>query len=117
MARKKKDADSPLFNTKTTTAPCVPALRDAVNKWRAEKYPGATKTTHQLLNYWFEADHRLPDGRRFAYHYSQRHAIETNLILFGADILARRRRRPIDTDTPVGDQLVRLAAGSCARAG
>lgn len=35
-----------------------------------------------MLNYWFHTDHRLLDGRKFAYHYSQRHAIETLIYLY-----------------------------------
>ncbi len=35
MARKKKTPAAPLFDVKTTTAPCVPALRDRVDRWRA----------------------------------------------------------------------------------
>ena len=56
---RRSDADSPLFDAKTTTAPCVPALRDAVNQWRTDDYPGATATTRRLLNHWFLTDHRL----------------------------------------------------------
>jgi type III restriction enzyme len=67
MARKRTAAPTQpaLFDVKTTTAPCVPAIRDAVNKWRADGYPGATETSRRLLNYWFETDHRMGDGRKF----------------------------------------------------
>ena len=50
MARKK--AAAPLFDAKTTTAPCVPAIRDKVAAWRTDDYHGATDTTRtppQLL--------------------------------------------------------------------
>ena len=56
---RKKPVQPALFDVKTTTAPCVPALRDAVSQWSADDYPGATETTRQLLNYWFLAGHRL----------------------------------------------------------
>ena len=93
MGRKqsRSPAEPVLFNAKTMTAPCVPAIRDAVNKWRADGYPGATATTRRLLNHWFLTDHRLPDGRRFAYHYSQRHAIETLIYLFEVAKVRRQK--------------------------
>ena len=90
MARKKKPADpsAPLFDARLTTAPCVPAIRDKVERGGAAGYPGATDTTRRLLNYWFLTDHRLPNGRKFAYHYSQRYAIET------LDLPLRSRQGP-----------------------
>ncbi|HYT89707.1 MAG TPA: DEAD/DEAH box helicase family protein, partial [Gemmataceae bacterium] len=83
MARKKTaDTATPLFDVKTATAPCVPAIRDKVQQWRDAGYPGVTETTHTLLNYWFRTDHRLPNGRKFAYHYSQQYAVETLIYLY-----------------------------------
>lgn len=79
-----------LFDVRTTTAPCVPALRERVENWCLEGYRGATDTTRRLLNWWFRTDHRLPDGRRFAYHYSQQHAVETLVYLYE---VARVRRQ------------------------
>ena len=64
------------------TAPCVPAIRRAVDDWRVANYPGVTDTTRTLLNYWFKTDHRLPNGRPFVYHDSQRSAIETLIYLY-----------------------------------
>jgi type III restriction enzyme len=90
MGRKKKSDAAPLFDVKTTTAPCVPAIRDKVNAWREAGYPGASDTTQRLLQYWFHTDHRLPGGRKFAYHYSQQHAIETLVYLYE---IARVRRQ------------------------
>ena len=57
-----------LLEARVTTAPCVPAIRKAVEDWRQEKYKGATATSRQLLNYWFHTEHRLRDGSTFAYH-------------------------------------------------
>jgi type III restriction enzyme len=34
------------------------------------------------LNFWFKTDHRLPNGRKFAYHQSQPEAIETLIYLY-----------------------------------
>jgi len=77
----KNQAD--LFNLtdRLHTAPCVPALREAVKAWRAGGYKGATDTTRTLLNWWFETDHRLPNGFPFVYHQSQREAVETLVFI------------------------------------
>ena len=71
------------------TAPCVPAIRLAVEKWRSGGYDGTTGTTRVLLNHWFRRDHLLPDGTPFAYHKAQREAIETIVYLYES---ARVRR-------------------------
>ena len=95
MPRKKKtDATAaPMFDVKLTTAPCVPAIRDKVDAWRASRYEGASDTTRQLLNYWFHTDHRLFDGRKFAYHYSQQRAVETLIYLY--EIAKVRRQKSL----------------------
>jgi type III restriction enzyme len=72
------------------TAPCVPALREAVKAWRAGGYKGITDTTRLLLNHWFYSDHRLPDGRPFRYHPSQQDAIETLIFAFEFEKVRRR---------------------------
>src|SRR6266545_4169887 len=71
-----------LFQANVRTAPCVPAIRTAVEEWRARNYRGATDTSQALLNYWFLTDHRRPTTRLFRYHDSQREAIETLIYLF-----------------------------------
>ena len=55
MARKGNPHQSELFEDilLSRTAPCVPALREAVASWRASDYKGITDTTRELLNYWF----------------------------------------------------------------
>ena len=58
--------------------------------WRKDNYRGASETTRRLLNYWFRTDHRLADGRKFAYHYFQQHALETLVYLYE---VARVRRQ------------------------
>lgn len=68
--------------SKLRTAPCVPALREAVKAWRAGGYKGTTETTRRLLAYWFESDHRLANGTRFKYHEAQRVAIETLIFVW-----------------------------------
>ncbi|HSV49154.1 MAG TPA: DEAD/DEAH box helicase family protein [Candidatus Acidoferrales bacterium] len=67
------------------TGPCVPAIRQAVDEWVKSAYTepeGCTETTKTLLNYWFHSDHRLPNGKPFAYHTAQREAMETLVYLF-----------------------------------
>ena len=82
-----------LLEARVTTAPCVPALRKAVENWRVARYDGATVTTRQLLNYWFYTDHRLRTGGRFRYHDAQREAMET--LVFVYEIAKTRRHRDL----------------------
>lgn len=78
------DAQESLLNvtSKLRTAPCVPALREAVKAWKVGGYKGTTDTTKRLLTFWFENDHRLANGVRFAYHPAQREAIETLIFVW-----------------------------------
>lgn len=96
MPRRKKDSDlaqKDLLNVAVQlhTAPCVPALREAVKQWRDDGYKGATDTTRLLLNYWFKSDHRSPNGRPFAYHYFQREAIETLIYVWEIEKVRSRK--------------------------
>ena len=66
-------------------ASLVPKIRQAVDQWRAEGYPGITKTTGRLLQYWFQQDHRVKKGKRgqeFGYFFCQREAIETLIYIY-----------------------------------
>lgn len=75
----------------THTAPCVPAIREAVKGWREKGYKGATDTSKELLKYWFAPDgHMLPTGRRFSYHPFQREAIETLIYLWEVEKVRTR---------------------------
>ncbi len=74
-----------------STAPCVPALRNAVGAWRENDYRGVTETTRQLLNFWFRTDHKLPNGRRFSYHLAQREAIETLVYVYEVEKVRTRK--------------------------
>jgi type III restriction enzyme len=78
-------------SSKLRTAPCVPALREAVKAWRAGGYKGTTETTKRLLAYWFKTDHRLSNGVRFAYHPAQREAIETLVFAWEYEQVRTRR--------------------------
>jgi hypothetical protein len=94
LPRKKKaaTASGPLFAAKTTTAPCVPAIREKVDQWRAADYPEASDTTRRLLHYWFHTDHRLADGRKFKYHPFQQQAVETLVYLYEVAKVRRQKQ-------------------------
>jgi type III restriction enzyme len=98
-----------------STAPCVPAIREAVKAWRERKYKGATGTSCELLNWWFETDHRLVNGRRFEWHYFQREAIETLIYLWEVEKVRSRKdlleqyARNLDLRLPIHDDFVRYA--------
>jgi len=97
MARKKRavaDASQPdLLDvaSRLRTAPCVPALREAVKAWAADGYKGITDTTRILLNYWFSSDHKLPTGAPFRYHRSQQEAIETLIFVWECEKVRSRK--------------------------
>jgi len=94
MARKKaNNKQGDLFNIQEqlSTAACVPAIREAVKAWRADKYKGITETTRELLNFWFFTDHILLDGTTFRYHTAQREAIETLIYIFEVKKIRTRK--------------------------
>lgn len=95
MARAKKSVpdDAALFDitAQLRTAACVPAIRRAVTDWRTAGYPGTTGTTKLLFNHWFNSDHRLKNGRPFAYHVSQREAIESLVFVWEAERVWSRK--------------------------
>jgi type III restriction enzyme len=92
--RVRTDAPQPsLLEPALKTAPCVPAIREAVRGWAGGGYRGVTPTTRTLLNYWFRADHRLPNGEKFAYYPFQREAIETLIYLY--EVAKIRRHAPM----------------------
>ena len=60
----------------------IPKLRTAVDRWRADGYPGASDVTRRLFAYWFEEDHEVAGfSVPFRYHFCQREAIETLVYL------------------------------------
>ncbi len=92
MAKAKQAPGTPtLLEARVTTAPAVPAIRKAVAEWRAKKYKGATDTSRLLLNQWFAADHRLPNGSGFRYYDSQREAVETLIYLYEVQKMRRHK--------------------------
>lgn len=59
----------------------VNGVRAAVDAWRAQGYSGASPTTSRLLAYWFQDEHRTPDGSPFRFYFCQREAVETFIYL------------------------------------
>jgi type III restriction enzyme len=108
MPRRKKDAGSQLnlLEAKVATAPCVPALRIAVQKWRNSGCRGTTDTSSILLNYWFKTDHRLPSGQFFRYHDFQREAVETLIYLY--EVAKIRRFKDLVQTYAASNDLSRL---------
>jgi type III restriction enzyme len=95
MAKKKEgNKQKDLFNIQEqlSTAACVPAIREAVKAWRADKYKGITDTTKELLNFWFHTDHVLANGQTFRYHLAQREAIETLIYIYEVKKIRNRKQ-------------------------
>lgn len=91
-----------LFQLDTKTAPLIPKIREEVTAWAAGGYQGVTKTTKILLNYWFHTDHRLPNGRKFKYHYFQQNALETLIYIY--EVAQKRSYKDlIETYAKVGN--------------
>ncbi len=88
------------------TAPCVPAIEQAVNEWRASNYAGATETTRKLLNFWFETPHRLPNRTAFKFWDAQRRATETLIYLY--EVAGVRRHKDLIEKYAQGHQDLRL---------
>ena len=74
-----------------STAVCVPPIKEAVKNWRENRYEGSTKTSKNLLKFWFYTDHRLKNGNIFKYYFSQQQAIETLIYLSEVDKIKNRK--------------------------
>lgn len=65
--------------------PVVNNLRNLLDDWRNNFYPGASDTTRELFYHWFLTDHLMEkaDGElyQFGYYFCQREAIETYAFL------------------------------------
>lgn len=67
----------------------VPKIRNAVDDWRDNGYPGASDVTRRLFEYWFDEDHEVAGFPvPFRYHFCQREAIET--LVWLVDIAGHR---------------------------
>ncbi|MBS1684465.1 MAG: DEAD/DEAH box helicase family protein [Bacteroidetes bacterium] len=53
-------------------------IRNEIRKWREEQYPGTTRVTKTLLEFWFLNPDRLNEQKHF---FAQREAIETAIWL------------------------------------
>ncbi len=89
--RKAPESQLSLLEPRVKTAPCVPAIKEAVADWRASNYKGVTETTRLLLNHWFKTDHRLPNGHAFVYFDAQKFAIETLIYLYEVACVRRHK--------------------------
>ncbi len=64
-----------------STAPLVEALRQEVRAWRESGYPGSSKTTMRLLQFWFDEEHKINE-ESFRFYFAQREAIETLIYIY-----------------------------------
>jgi type III restriction enzyme len=105
------------------TAPCVPAIREAVASWRAGNYKGITETSRILLNYWFKTDHKPKPNGISKYYDFQREAMETIIYLWefekvyrAKDLIERYARTTEDLRLLQYDEFprycVKMATGS-----
>lgn len=84
-ADKKSEPAKVVQNRRASNIIIAQNLRSTVRDWRDAFYAGASETTRELLNYWFERSHRktTPEGDEFEfrYYFCQREAIETLIYL------------------------------------
>jgi len=62
----------------------VDKLRQAVDQWRDDGYPGISDVSRRLFQFWFDEDHLLADGAVWRYWWCQREAVETLTYLVEA---------------------------------
>jgi len=85
--RADRDGQPPKIIERRRPSPITIAnnLRAALMDFRDSHYAGASDTSRELLNYWFETDHSVTskDGLNlpFRYYFCQREAIETLIYL------------------------------------
>lgn len=87
----------------------VNLIRQRVKEWREEHYPGVSRTTLELLNYWRR------DGRETRLFFTQLEAVETIIFLTEAraDFLQGLK---IPQDTPVDNTLKAFIRYACKMA-
>lgn len=66
------------FQTEDKNAEFINTLRKVVKEWREQEYPKVTRTTRDLLTYWFLNSEREFNKSLF---FCQREAIETAIYL------------------------------------
>lgn len=86
--RAERDGEPPKIVKRRRPSPIAIAnnLRAEVKMFRDAHYAGASETSRELLNYWFESDHAVTgkDGISwpFRYYFCQREAIEALIYLY-----------------------------------
>ncbi len=86
--RADKDGQPPKVVQRRRPSPIAIAnnLRAAVRDFRDSQYAGASDTTRELLNHWFQSDHAVMGKNGvsvpFRYYFCQREAIETLVYLY-----------------------------------
>lgn len=72
-----------LFNTahETLLPPMVHKVRLEVKVWRDSNYEGASETSKQLLQFWFNTPHQIEDND-FRFYFAQQEAIESIIYLY-----------------------------------
>jgi len=92
----------------------VNLIRKEIIRWRTECYPGTTRVSKELLNYWFNNPERHAVKKLF---FAQREAIETAIWLnevadksnSGQHILNEIRKAQCEVSTDACQQLPRIA--------
>jgi type III restriction enzyme len=87
----------------------VNRIRERVKEWRSQRYPGVTRTTLELLEYWSR------EGRERRLFFTQREAVET-IIFFvesRADLL---QGISVPVDQPVDETLRAFIRYACKMA-
>lgn len=93
----------------------INAIRTEVGQWRGQGYPHATRTTRELLNFWF-SNHERPNNQRL--FFCQREAVETAVYLneiadwdpnIGRDLLRQLDARVATISDSSDDLLPRTA--------
>ncbi|TAN11667.1 MAG: type III restriction endonuclease subunit R [Chitinophagaceae bacterium] len=62
--------------------PLIYKIRRAVSQWREEGYSAVSETSKNLLEFWFNCDHPVKDGKQFRFYFAQREAIESIIYLY-----------------------------------
>lgn len=62
--------------------PLVHKVRHTVKKWRDNNYEGASETSKNLLNFWFNTRRSEEKKAQFIYYFAQREAIESIIYLY-----------------------------------
>jgi type III restriction enzyme len=78
IAEGRRPAGYEIFDTRNNTRrteslELVNSIRDRVDKWREDDYPGITSVTRKLLEHWHDRDY----ARQYPFYFCQLEAVET----------------------------------------